>query len=68
MRVGEFRLKSEMAKAAIYNFIIAVAECVMCGTKTKGDDDLELTDQLYNLGWRVENDRLLCQHCTDNKR
>lgn len=68
MAVGEFNAKRDMAKAAIYDFIRAVAVCDMCTTPASEPEKLELTDDLYDLGWRVENDRLLCPCCTDNKR
>jgi hypothetical protein len=44
--------------------------CPRCGVERSeyeldGDD---LAEYIYAKGWRVENNEIHCQHCTDNKR
>ena len=46
--------------------------CNMCGTgekvQFKTSTPILLCTQLIKKGWRYQNDQILCQYCTDDKR
>lgn len=60
-------------ETTIAQFIFAcylTIECSMCGERRADDtlDDDDLTERVWKEGWRIEDGRVLCQYCTDNKR
>ena len=48
---------------------VTTLECEMCGNKISDVMDApHIAQMAFDRGWRFQNDAVLCQHCTDNKR
>ncbi len=68
MSLSEYKRQLEVFE---YRAVITL-KCDMCDKTPSGDarysTRLDVAEDAYWQGWRVQNGQMLCQYCTDGKR
>ncbi len=62
-------MTKEEALKMFEEYSYVTLKCEMCGEKLRAFTDYDdIAKKAWRLKWRVQNDKVLCQYCTDDKR